>query len=93
MTAPKIVLLPYEITLLSNKVLYSVDVFGVLLPYEITLLSNPLYDEENGALFYYLMKLHYSQTAPCSRLHLMRFYYLMKLHYSQTNDGGISGMV
>ena len=36
--------------------------FFVLLPYEITLLSNPVSDKVMPYLFYYLMKLHYSQT-------------------------------
>ena len=34
--------------------------------------------------FYYLMKLHYSQTRPSSCFQRCLFYYLMKLHYSQT---------
>ena len=34
------VLLPYEITLLSNDIVHSVSLSDVLLPYEITLLSN-----------------------------------------------------
>ena len=37
-----IVLLPYEITLLSNYPVLLADISGVLLPYEITLLSNIL---------------------------------------------------
>ena len=32
---------PYEITLLSNSVMFSVFLFPVSVPYEITLLSNP----------------------------------------------------
>ena len=40
MAVGKIVLLPYEITLLSNLKSISVDDIKVLLPYEITLLSN-----------------------------------------------------
>ena len=35
--------------------------------------------------FYYLMKLHYSQTCCCRFWYLFLFYYLMKLHYSQTD--------
>ena len=56
----------------------------VLLPYEITLFSNNkiyIYDQNK---FYYLMKLHYSQTDLISELGTGEFYYLMKLHYSQT---------
>ena len=34
--------------------------------------------------FYYLMKLHYSQTTTLSCSHNASFYYLMKLHYPQT---------
>ena len=37
-------------------------------------------------MFYYLMKLHYSQTLTLSLLFLRWFYYLMKLHYSQTKS-------
>ena len=33
--------------------------------------------------FYYLMKLHYSQTCPVIVSCRALFYYLMKLHYSQ----------
>ena len=36
--------------------------------------------------FYYLMKLHYSQTLYPSMEREFWFYYLMKLHYSQTRD-------
>ena len=35
-------------------------------------------------MFYYLMKLHYSQTALAADGASDTFYYLMKLHYSQT---------
>ena len=35
--------------------------------------------------FYYLMKLHYSQTITLCVKYIERFYYLMKLHYSQTS--------
>ena len=35
-------------------------------------------------MFYYLMKLHYSQTLIFLELKRKLFYYLMKLHYSQT---------
>ena len=35
-----IVLIPYEITLLSNKVIIVITIPLVLIPYEITLLSN-----------------------------------------------------
>ena len=37
-------------------------------------------------MFYYLMKLHYSQTPPHSPFPNAQFYYLMKLHYSQTRE-------
>ena len=56
----------------------------VLLPYEITLFSNPCKVDEKVERFYYLMKLHYSQTNLTISLLLLQFYYLMKLHYSQT---------
>ncbi len=35
-------------------------------------------------MFYYLIKLHYSQTLLPSHNNLILFYYLIKLHYSQT---------
>ena len=57
-----IVLLPYEITLFSNDAVGSLDVSDVLLPYEITLFSNLARLLELLSAFYYLMKLHYSQT-------------------------------
>ena len=56
------VLLPYEITLLSNKHRLVFMRMPVLLPYEITLLSNLITLSLNFVKFYYLMKLHYSQT-------------------------------
>ena len=56
----------------------------VLLPYEITLLSNSRSLNVILILFYYLMKLHYSQTQLFDRYCKIVFYYLMKLHYSQT---------
>ena len=37
-------------------------------------------------MFYYLMKLHYSQTTLRMIIYLKMFYYLMKLHYSQTSN-------
>ena len=57
---------------------------GVLLPYEITLLSNDSRFSDRRPLFYYLMKLHYSQTRCRKTIWPCQFYYLMKLHYSQT---------
>ena len=56
------VLLPYEITLFSNFMNLANAKRFVLLPYEITLFSNMNSWERLGNLFYYLMKLHYSQT-------------------------------
>ena len=56
------VLLPYEITLLSNSILGYFGFDLVLLPYEITLLSNGYFNDHRLFWFYYLMKLHYSQT-------------------------------
>ncbi len=56
------VLLPYEITLFSNVKTLAVEAIAVLLPYEITLFSNAIVGAGIGAVFYYLMKLHYSQT-------------------------------
>ena len=58
----------------------------VLLPYEITLFSNFVLLHQTTAKFYYLMKLHYSQTMQIILLKQIRFYYLMKLHYSQTAE-------
>ena len=79
-----VVLLPYEITLLSNVRIKSLPPSMVLLPYEITLLSNRLGAYRIGYVFYYLMKLHYSQTFVVEVDTCKLFYYLMKLHYSQT---------
>ena len=57
-----LVLLPYEITLFSNS-LEAIEILNsVLLPYEITLFSNYAPYQYFFDLFYYLMKLHYSQT-------------------------------
>ena len=57
------VLLPYEITLFSNNKPITANGRYVLLPYEITLFSNSINDDCGRAAFYYLMKLHYSQTS------------------------------
>ena len=57
-----LVLLPYEITLFSNENLTDYIDTSVLLPYEITLFSNSSYPAQMLMWFYYLMKLHYSQT-------------------------------
>ena len=56
------VLLPYEITLFSNTIFDFICKIFVLLPYEITLFSNLAYLASCTQEFYYLMKLHYSQT-------------------------------
>ena len=56
----------------------------VLLPYEITLFSNRHMYDYLIHEFYYLMKLHYSQTSSGTETEDNSFYYLMKLHYSQT---------
>ena len=56
----------------------------VLLPYEITLFSNTDTGVADLMEFYYLMKLHYSQTSDLPANAISVFYYLMKLHYSQT---------
>ena len=58
----------------------------VLLPYEITLFSNKYPRSSGSDMFYYLMKLHYSQTSCIAFLLIHSFYYLMKLHYSQTSN-------
>ena len=62
------VLLPYEITLLSNITRLIFTDFFVLLPYEITLLSNRTTHAPWLWMFYYLMKLHYSQTSNENKL-------------------------
>ena len=67
------VLLPYEITLLSNEVLKMIKIQDVLLPYEITLLSNCLSSQRYKPKFYYLMKLHYSQTSNENKLHTLHY--------------------
>ena len=61
-------------------------IIAVLLPYEITLLSNDSRFSDRRPLFYYLMKLHYSQTHLLASAIVKMFYYLMKLHYSQTSN-------
>ena len=78
------VLLPYKITLLSNGQQFINIVAAVLLPYKITLLSNVIMLNDDDEKFYYLIKLHYSQTTVRKRYKTMQFYYLIKLHYSQT---------
>ena len=82
----KAVLLPYEITLFSNIVSVFPIPCLVLLPYEITLFSNLQPYEHRNHQFYYLMKLHYSQTDFIRKAMRSQFYYLMKLHYSQTSN-------
>ena len=57
-----LVLLPYEITLFSNISALIETGSKVLLPYEITLFSNYSIKPFPAVKFYYLMKLHYSQT-------------------------------
>ena len=37
-----------------------------------------------ASVLYYLIDLHYSQTAMAARLGVLEFYYLIDLHYSQT---------
>ena len=37
-------------------------------------------------MFYYLIDLHYSQTATISEPEQAEFYYLIDLHYSQTEQ-------
>ena len=54
---------PYEITLLSNYIGYTIAVESVSVPYEITLLSNTTVFTQLNTWFQYLMKLHYSQTS------------------------------
>ena len=58
-----LVLLPYEITLFSNAESVLNLPVDVLLPYEITLFSNIQARNVKEIKFYYLMKLHYSQTS------------------------------
>ena len=58
----KSVSVPYEITLLSNKMYRNDMNFYVSVPYEITLLSNTEGESTGAGGFQYLMKLHYSQT-------------------------------
>ena len=68
MDASHAVLLPYEITRLSN-IKDDLTRFGsVLLPYEITRLSNSKRSIKFRPLFYYPMKLHDSQTQRFSEI-------------------------
>ena len=79
----------YKITLLSNDTgTLTANIF-VLLPYENTLLSNRRGCPLSTSMFYYLMKLHYSQTQLQAVICTQLFYYLMKLHYSQTSPLGL----
>ena len=79
------VLLPYKITLLSNTVPISGNVYGVLLPYKITLLSNlaKLNNHIHNVLLPYKITLLSNLGTPYAMQSLM-FYYPIKLHYSQT---------
>ena len=58
-----IVLLPYKITLFSNSSVPLTTSPIVLLPYKITLFSNMQDFMGKNYKFYYLIKLHYSQTS------------------------------
>ena len=58
--------------------------------YKITLLSNTAFYPLCTPMFYYLMKLHYSQTTVNLLRRSSSFYYLMKLHYSQTTTNKTS---
>ena len=78
------VLLPYGFTLFSNYLTRLNDRYRVLLPYGFTLFSNRFSNNERAFWFYYLMDLHYSQTAEQPFVAGCWFYYLMDLHYSQT---------
>ena len=65
---------------------------AVLLPYEITLLSNIRLNSSALSLFYYLMKLHYSQTRRLRRCTLECFttlwnYTTLKLCYHDFDCG------
>ena len=57
----------------------------VLLPYRFTLFSNQGDNKITGFQFYYLIDLHYSQTAVFLPFLFSLFYYLIDLHYSQTD--------
>ena len=78
------VLLPYEITLLSNREDIGIVVPAVLLPYEITLLSNllPPIRQKVRVLLPYEITLLSNDFRMLLRG--LGFYYHMKLHYSQT---------
>lgn len=58
----------YKITLLSNWKRGIFRLLTVLLPYEITLLSNRVVSFADMSEFYYIMKLHYSQTSNENKL-------------------------
>ena len=58
-----IVLLPYRFTLFSNAGGGKTDYLVILLPYRFTLFSNGNRTFEELNAFYYLIDLHYSQTA------------------------------
>ena len=78
------VLLPYEFTLLSNRVSDERQDEYVLLPYEFTLLSNQNLSQIqiNPVLLpYEFTLLSNTEIEPGAS---QTFYYLMNLHYSQT---------
>ena len=80
----RFVSVPYEITLLSNKIRHDILQSIVSVPYEITLLSNDeiTIDADNRVSVPYEITL-LSNTAFIIKF-ILGFQYLMKLHYSQT---------
>ena len=80
------VLLPYRFTLFSNHSMWRKHTLLVLLPYRFTLFSNPVRNDISFISFYYLIDLHYSQTAGHKYLISLKFYYLIDLHYSRTRS-------
>ena len=75
---------PYEITLLSNVLVFLTSSVKVSVPYEITLLSNYSEGEaiESGVSVPYEITLLSNEYMKLWKNSL--FQYLMKLHYSQT---------
>ena len=80
---------PYEITLLSNLLRFSISFPKVSVPYEITLLSN----EAARAISTGTVSVPYEITLLSNLkpmvLPMLVFQYLMKLHYSQTFVGSV----
>ena len=78
------VLLPYKITLLSNRVAVNLAYVKFYYPIKLHYSQTDYKEYVSEILFYYPIKLHYSQTVPAEFPYTYLFYYPITLHYSQT---------